>query len=277
MPLFYGLAKRLVFQTVRQRLGLDRARICATSAAPISLHTLEFFLSLGIPIFEVYGMTECTGPTTFSTPERYRTGRAGFAMPGTEVTIAQDGEILIRGDHVFLGYYRDESATKSTLDEDRWLHSGDIGDLDQDGFLSVTDRKKDLIITSGGKNVAPQPIEAQLKQIPSVASASVIGDRKNYLVALLTLDPETVASVAEAAGSAARDTYAAAESLTFKAYLDAQVAEVNKLLASYQTIKKFTVLPEPFSVEGGELTPTLKMKRKVIASKYQAEIDALYS
>jgi long-subunit acyl-CoA synthetase (AMP-forming) len=273
----YGLADRLVFQTVRQRLGLDRARICATSAAPISLHTLEFFLSLGIPILEVYGMTECTGPTTFSTPEKYRSGKAGFAMPGSEVRIAEDGEILMRGKHVFLGYYRDESATASTLDPDGWLHSGDIGNLDDNGFLSVTDRKKDLIITSGGKNVAPQPIEAQLKQIPAVASASVIGDRKNYLVALLTLDPDTVASVAETAGSEARDTHSAASSKNFRAFIETHVARVNEQLASYQTIKKFTILPEPFSVEGGELTPTLKMRRKIISSKYQAEIDALYA
>ncbi len=198
-------------------------------------------------------------------------------MPGSEIRIGEDNEILIRGDHVFLGYYHDKASTNSTLDKDAWLHSGDIGDLDDDGFLSVTDRKKDLIITSGGKNVAPQPIEAQLKQIPSVASASVIGDRKNYLVALLTLDPETIASVAATAGSDAHDTHSAANSPSFRNYIDAQIADVNSQLASYQTIKKFTILPEPFSVEGGELTPTLKMRRKIIAPKYQDEIDALYA
>ncbi len=276
-PRFYGLAERLVFSKVRRRLGLDRARYCATSAAPISLDTLEFFLSLGIPLLEVYGMTECTGPATMCTPQRYRTGRAGFTIPGTEIRIAEDGEILMRGPHVFLGYYKNEEATREALDADGWLHSGDVGDLDEEGFLKVTDRKKELIITSGGKNVAPQPIEAKLKSIPSVALAAVVGDRRKYLAALLTLDPERLPGEAEAAGSPARDPAAASCCAVFRAYLERQVEAVNRSLASFETLKRFAVLPGQFSIEGGELTPTMKLKRRVIEERYAAEIEGLFA
>ena len=154
-PLLHGLARHLVFDKVRARLGLDRARLCAVSAAPIGVPTLEFFLSLGIPVLEVYGMSECTGPTTSSLPGAYRTGSAGRALPGTELKLAADGEILMRGPHVCLGYFKDPEATRETIDAEGWLHSGDVGELDADGYLRVTDRKKELLITSGGKNVAP--------------------------------------------------------------------------------------------------------------------------
>jgi len=275
--LLYPLAESLVFSKVRQKLGLDRARLCATSAAPISMHTLEFFLSLGIPILEVYGMSECTGPATFSTLDRYRSGSAGWAIPGTELRIAEDGEILMRGPHLFLGYYRNQQATNEAVDEKGWLHSGDIGELDEQGFLRVTDRKKELIITSGGKNIAPQRIEGKLKALPSVSLPAVIGDRRNYLVALLTLDPERVEEEARAAGSPAREPEAAAECPRFRAHLERQVEAVNQTLARYETIKRFAILPDQFSIDGGELTPTMKLKRRVVQEKYADEIEALYS
>ena len=161
-PLLYPLANRLVFAKVRDRLGLDRAKILVTSTAPIARSTLEFFLSLGLPICEVYGMSECTGPATLSLPSRYRTGKAGFVLPGTEMRIAADGEICMRGRHVFKGYYKDPIATAEALDGDGWLHSGDIGEIDADGFLRITDRKKEIIITAGGENIAPQLIEGYL-------------------------------------------------------------------------------------------------------------------
>ncbi len=276
-PRFHGLAERLVFSKVRRRLGLDRARYCATSAAPISLDTLEFFLSLGIPLLEIYGMTECAGPATMCTPERYRTGRAGFTIPGTEIRIAADGEILMRGPHVFLGYYKNEEATREALDADGWLHSGDVGALDDEGFLRVTDRKKELLITSGGKNVAPQPIEAKLKAIPSVALAAVVGDRRKYVAALLTLDPERLPREAEAAGSPARDPQAASRCAVFRAYLERQVEAVNRTLANFESLKRFAVLPSQFTVEGGELTPTMKLRRRVIEERYAAEIEGLFA
>ncbi len=276
-PLLYPIAERLVFSRVRQRLGLDRARIAATSAAPISIHTLEFFGSLDIPILEVYGMSECTGPATFSYPDRYRFGAAGQAIPGSEIATAEDGEVLIRGPHVFLGYYKDEAATREAVDAEGWIHSGDIGELDGEGFLRITDRKKELLITSGGKNVAPQPIEGKLKAIPGVALAMLIGDSRNYLTALLTLDPETVAARAEAVGSPAREVGAAAACPVFRQFLEQEVEKVNATLARYESIKRFTVLPGQFSIDGGELTPTMKLKRRVVHQKYADDIQALYA
>jgi long-subunit acyl-CoA synthetase (AMP-forming) len=276
-PLLYPLADRLVFSAVRTKLGFDRTRLCAVSTAPIARETLEFFLSLGIPIMEVYGMSECTGPTTLSLPGQVRTGWAGKAMPGAEVELAPDGEILMRGPHVFLGYYRDESATQETLDEEGWLHSGDIGELGDDGFLRVTDRKKDLIITSGGKNVAPQPIEAQLRSIPGVAHAVVVGDRRRYLVAVFTLDPERLDALTRAAQSPATDVAAATTCAACRAYLEGEVSKVNAKLARFETIKRFSVLEDAFSVEGGQLTPTLKMRRRAVQEKYAEEIERLYA
>jgi long-subunit acyl-CoA synthetase (AMP-forming) len=276
-PWSWGLADRLVFSKVRERLGLDQLRMAVVSAAPIAVETLDYFLSLGIPIMEVYGMSECCGPTTMSLPARYRTGRAGCAVPGTEVELAEDGEVLIRGPHVFKGYYKDEAATSEALDTDGWIHSGDIGEIDSDGFLRITDRKKELIITSGGKNVAPQLLEGKLRQIPAVSQAVAIGDRRAYVVALLTLDPARVAAEAEKAGSPARTSEEAAACPVFKAHLDRQVEVVNSGLARFETVKKVLLLPSELTIDGGELTPTLKLKRRVIHEKYRREIESLYA
>jgi long-subunit acyl-CoA synthetase (AMP-forming) len=276
-PFLYPLAKKLVHDKVRQRLGLDRAHICATSAAPISLDTLEFFLSLGIPILEVYGMSECTGPTTFSLPNRYRTGKAGYAMPDTELAcVGEQQEIRMRGPHVFLGYFKNEAATRECLDAEGWLHSGDVGAIDEEGFLKVTDRIKELIITSGGKNIAPQPIEGKLKAIPGIGQAVVLGDRRNYVAALLALDPERLPAALGQAGSPAKTPEEAATDATFRAFLDAQVEAVNGTLARYESVRRFAVLPNQLTVEGGELTPSMKLKRRVINQRYAAEIAALY-
>jgi long-subunit acyl-CoA synthetase (AMP-forming) len=276
-PLLYGLAHKLVFSKVHERLGLDRARVCATSTAPIAVDTLRFFLSLDIPIMEVYGMSECTGPATFSTPDRFCPGKVGFAIAGTEIRIAEDGEVLMRGPHVFPGYYKNEEATREALDGEGWLHSGDIGDLDAKGFLRITDRKKELIITSGGKNVGPQNLENKLKQILVVSQAVVVGDRRNYLAALLTLDPQRAPIEAELAGSPFREPRELAGCEVFRAHLEKQVEEVNKTLARYETIKRFVILPRELSIEAGELTPTLKLKRRVIYQSYADEIERLYS
>jgi long-subunit acyl-CoA synthetase (AMP-forming) len=276
-PLLLPLAKKLVHSKVRQRLGLDRAVICATSAAPISLDTLEFFLSLGIPIYEVYGMSECTGPATFSVPDRYHTGKAGYAVPGTELqTKGEQGEICMRGPHVFLGYYKNEAATRETLDGEGWLHSGDVGTIDDEGFLKVTDRIKELIITSGGKNIAPQLIEGRLKAIPGIGQAVVLGDRKNYVAALLTVDPERLPGAAAQAGSPAKTPEEAVACPRFRAFVEAQVDAVNGTLARYESVRKHTLLSNQLTVENGELTPTMKLKRRVINQRYAAEIAALY-
>ena len=276
-PFGYRLAERLVFSKVRQRLGLDQARMLVVSAAPIAKETLDYFQSLGLPIMEVYGMSECTGPTTISLPSHYRLGRAGVAIPGTELRIAEDGEILMRGPHVFAGYAKDPEATREAKDELGWLHSGDVGELDSDGFLRVTDRKKELLITSGGKNIAPQYLEGKLKQIAAVSQAVAVGDRRPYVVALLTLDPARLAAEAEKAGSPARTPDEAASCAVFQAYVEKQVEAVNATLARYESVKRFTLLARELSVDAGELTPTLKLKRRVIAEKHKDAIERLYA
>ena len=276
-PFLYGLANKLVFSKVKEKLGLDRSRLFISTAAPISMDTLEFFLSLGIPITEVYGMSECTGPGTVSLPEpfKFRTGWAGPALPGTEISIAEDGEVLMRGRHVFKGYFKNEAATKETLDAEGWLHSGDVGKI-ENGFLKITDRKKELIITAGGENIAPQVLEGKLKAIPIVNQAVVIGDRRKYMTAIFTLDPDKIQAEIAAAGSPAKNMEEAAKCEKFKAHLAKQVEEVNNTLARVQTIKKFTIMPEEFTTEGGELTPTMKLKRRIINEKYADAIESMY-
>ncbi len=276
-PWSYGLVDRLVFSKVRERLGFDGARILVVSAAPIAKETLDFFQSLALPIMEVYGMSECTGPTTLSLPGHYRLGCAGVAIPGTELRVAEDGEILMRGPHVFRGYYKNEEATRETLDAEGWIHSGDVGEIDGDGFLRVTDRKKEILITSGGKNIAPQHLEGKLKQIAAVSQAVAIGDRRPYVVALLTLDPARVAAEAEKAGSPVRTPEDAARCPVFRGYVEKQVEAVNASLARYETIKKIALLPKELTVDSGELTPTLKLKRRVILERHKDAIDALYA
>jgi long-subunit acyl-CoA synthetase (AMP-forming) len=275
-PWSYALADRLVFQKVRAALGLDAARMLAVGTAPIARETLDFFESLGMPIMEAYGMSECAGPATMSLPERYKLGWAGYAIPGTELRLAEDGEVLIRGPHVFTGYYRDEAATREALDASGWLHSGDVGEIDASGFLRITDRKKELIITSGGKNIAPQQLEGKIKQIAGVSQAVAIGDRRPYVVALVTLDPARVAAVAAEAGSQARTPEEAARCSAFKAHLDAQLESVNRGLARFETIKKIAILPRELAVETGELTPTLKLRRRAIHERHRETIEALY-
>ena len=276
-PRSYRLADRLIFSRVRKRLGMDRCRLHFTTAAPISLDTLEFFLSLGIPLCEIFGMSECTGPATVCLPSRYRTGWAGYALPGTELRTSGDGEILIRGRLVFMGYFKDEAATGETLDSDGWLHSGDIGEIDSSGFLKITDRIKNIIITSGGENIAPQMLEAKLMKIGAINQVVIIGNNRKYLTALFTLDPEKLPGEADLAGSPATDIASAAACRKFRDYLQKQVDEVNATLARVQTIKKFTIIPHEFTIQSGDLTPTMKVRRNVIPRKYACEIDRMYT
>jgi long-subunit acyl-CoA synthetase (AMP-forming) len=277
-PFFYGLANKLVFSKVREKLGFDRCRLFISTAAPISMDSLEFFLSLGLSLTEIYGMSECTGPGTVSLPEpfKYRTGWAGPAVPGTNIKIAEDGEVLMKGRHVFKGYFKNDAATAETIDKDGWLHSGDVGKIDDKGFLKITDRKKELIITAGGENISPQFLEANLKSIPVVANVVVIGDRRQYMTALFTLNPERLGQELKNAGSPAKNMTEAAICPKFRAYVQKKLDDVNASFARVQTIKKFTILPNEFSVEGEELTPTMKLKRRIINTKYAKEIEDMY-
>ncbi|MCG6922963.1 MAG: AMP-binding protein [Acidobacteria bacterium] len=276
-PWTYPIAHRLVFSKVRASLGMDETRFAIASAAPMAVETHEFFLSLGIPIMDIWGMSELTGPATISLPSSYRTGYSGRVIPGSEMKLADDGELLVRGPHVFKGYYKNEETTRETLDADGWLHSGDVAEFDDEGFLRITDRKKELIITAGGKNIAPQFLEGKLKQIPAVSQAVAIGDRRPYVAALLTVDPSRVAAEAEKAGSPAGTAEEAASCPVFKAYVEKQVEEINHGLARYEQIKRVALLPSELTTDGGELTPTMKLKRRVIHEKHHDVIEALYA
>ena len=275
-PLLLPLARKLVHDRVRKALGFDRARFLGTSAAPINRSTLEFYESLGMPLYEVYGQSECTGASTANVRGRRRPFTVGVPLPGTEAKLAGDGEILLKGPHVFSGYYKDPAATAEALTADGWLRTGDVGELDRDGFLRITDRKKDLIITSGGKNVSPQNIEKRLSGIPGVAQAVVVGDARKYLAALFTLDREAAVREAKACGSACGSVEQIARDPRFVARIAERVGAVNGELASFETIKRFRILPVEFTVESGELTPTMKVKRKVVGQRYAREIEELF-
>ncbi len=274
LELQYRLAQKLVFSKLRSALGLGRVRICVSGAAPVGVDVLEFFASLDLPIQEIYGQSEDTGPTSFNFPGRTRYGSVGCVIPGVTVKIADDGEIVVRGPNVFLGYYKDPDATAATL-VDGWLHSGDLGALDEKGFLSITGRKKDIIITSGGKNITPKNIEFDITQDPLVTDAVLVGDRRPYLTVLLVLDAARLEALAkerclDPAGLDPNREPAVREAL------EAILERVNARYARVETVKKFYVLPRPLSIEGGELTPTMKIKRSVVQKKYAAEIDAMY-
>jgi long-chain acyl-CoA synthetase len=275
-PLARRLANRLVISKVKEKLGLDRVRLAGTGAAPISVRTLEFFASLGVRICEGYGMSETSALLTTVLPDRPRFGTVGRPFPGIEIKIAEDGEILARGPNLTRGYLYDEAKTEE-LWAGGWLHTGDIGQIDEEGNLRITDRKKDLFKTSGGKYVAPQAIEALLKRIPGVSQAVAIGDGRKYITALLTIDAEAAPKVAAELGIAPADPAALANDERFRAHIERAVAAVNEGLARYEQVKRFALLPHDFSVAGGEMTPTLKIKRKVVTRKYAAEIEALYA
>ncbi|MCM2270194.1 MAG: long-chain fatty acid--CoA ligase [Thermoanaerobaculia bacterium] len=273
----YALADRLVLSKIRARLGLERAAFCASAAAPIAASTLEFFFSIGVPLVEVYGLSETTGVITVSEPSSYRIGRVGRPLRDVEMRVADDGEILARGANIFRGYRKDPEGTAAAIDADGWFHTGDVGEVDAAGFLKITDRKKELLVTSGGKKIAPAPIEKRLQQILGVGHAVLLGEQRHYVAALVTLDAAEVPTLAARVGSAARSVAEAACCPRVRAFLDREIARVNELLARFESVRKFHVLPAEFSIPSGELTPTLKLKRRVVYDKYSDHIEALYA
>ena len=250
----HRLADRLVYSKVKARLG-GRLRIAQAGGAPLSREIAEFFHSIDILILEGYGLSEVTTAATVNRPDAFKFGTVGKALPGVEIRIADDGEILLRSNTVFAGYYRDAEATAEVLDAEGFVHTGDVGHLDDDDFLVITDRKKDIIVTAGGKNVAPQNLENDLKAQRAISQALVVGDRKPYIAALLTLDPDAGADAVE---------------------VQLAVDAVNEGRSRYEQIKRFTVLPRDFTLEAGEVTPTLKLRRKVILEHFANEVAALY-
>jgi long-chain acyl-CoA synthetase len=257
LALRHRIADRLVYSKVKKRLG-GRLRLGISGGAPLAKEIIEFFHALDILILEGYGLTECTTAATVNMPTAFRFGTVGPAIPGTELRIADDGEVLIRSATVFAGYLKDEEATREVLAGDGWLRSGDLGHLDDEGFLQITDRKKDILVTAGGKNVAPQNLENALKMNPLISQALVVGDRRPYVAALITL-----------VEGASRDE---AEPEIARA-----VDDVNGDLSRFEQIKRFSILSRDFSADEDEVTPTLKLKRRVCEEHFAAEIEALYS
>lgn len=272
----YALGRKVMFNKVKEAIGLSRARLCVSGAAPISASILEFFLQLDLPIYEVYGQSEDSGPTSFNVPGQTRLGSVGKAFPGVKVKIASDGEILVKGPNLFSGYYKDADATLETMN-DGWLLTGDIGEIDADGYVKITDRKKDLLITAGGKNIAPQNLEALLKQISLVSSAVVVGDRKKYLAALLTPNLESVNEFAKKQGLTLADASLLVKQPKILDAIQKEIDTLNLKLTSVEQIKKFHLLDRDFSIENGELTPTMKVKRKVVNALYEEQINKLYA
>jgi len=269
----YNIANKLFYSKVKEALGLSRLRYGISGAAPLNPEIAHFFTGLDVPIMEIYGQSEGSGPTTTNRPGATKIGTVGQAWPGSEVKLADDGEIMLRGKNVFLGYYKNPAATAETL-IDGWLYSGDLGSFDDEGFLTITGRKKEIIITSGGKNVAPKNIEAALKNLDLVAEAVVIGEQRRYLTALLTLDEEAATRFAEEHGLVGQTLH---DNPTLIDHLQKEIDEkVNSHFARVEQVRGFKVLPRPFTVEDGELTPTLKIKRRVINEHFQDEIESMY-
>ncbi len=268
----YRLADRLVFSTIKKGLGLDQAETLVSGAAPIGKDVLDFFAGLDLIIQEVYGQSEDTGPTSINLHGRTKLGTVGPPLPGVDVKIAEDGEILVKGKNVFPGYYKDAEATKDALTDDGWLRSGDLGAIDAQGFLSITGRKKEILITAGGKNITPKNIEAALKESPLVSEAVVIGDRKKYLTALIWLEADATKKWMDERGLSGTPT----ERPEVRAAIDEVVAAANGKLARVEQIKKFAFPPRPLGIDTGELTPTLKIKRKKVNESFEALIDSMY-
>ncbi|MFO7737541.1 MAG: long-chain fatty acid--CoA ligase [Desulfatiglandaceae bacterium] len=271
----YQMADIAVFRKLKERLGFDRMRLAYSGAAPISPDVLLFFQSIGVNLMEGYGQTEGTGVTCVSRAGRVKFGKVGPPLSGTEVKIAEDGEILVRSPSVFKGYYKNPEATQEAL-KDGWLYSGDVGELDEDGYLKITDRKKDIIVTAGGKNITPQYIENKLKFSPYINDAVVIGDKRKFISSLIMIDEDNVVK------------YAQDNKIQFSTYKDltrspeiikliqGEVDAVNETLSRVERIKKFTVLPKKLYEEDGEVTPTMKVKRKYVNEAFADLIDAMY-
>jgi long-chain acyl-CoA synthetase len=271
----HRLADRLVYSKVKKRLG-GRLRAAISGGAPLAREIAEFFHALDILVLEGYGQTEETTASNVNRPNRFKFGTVGPALPGIEVATAEDGEILIKGPTVFAGYYNDEEATRAVLPGDGWLHTGDVGEIDGDGFLTVTDRKKDIIVTAGGKNVSPQNIENALKGIRWVSQALVVGDRRPHLIALITLDEDEIGKWASERGlSASADGFTRRADV--RGLLEESVERVNQSFARFQQVRGFEILPRDFSAEANEVTPTLKLRRRIVEEHFSPQIEALYA
>jgi long-chain acyl-CoA synthetase len=275
LSLEHALADRLVFRKIREIFG-GRVKHLISGGAPLSLELLEFFYAAGLLILEGYGLTETVAPVSVNRPERFKFGTVGPLIDGIEARLGEGGELLLRGQGLFRGYYRDPEATAEAIDADGWFHTGDIAALDAEGFIRITDRKKDILITAGGKNIAPQNIENLIKAHPCISQVMVHGDRRPYLSALITLDREELLDFARREGIEAQPPEALTADPRVRALVEGHIAAVNARLAPHEAIRRFAILPRDFTEASGELTPTLKIRRREISRTCQDLLDALY-
>jgi len=275
LRLLHRVADVLVLDNVKRSLGLHRARGAVTGAAPIAPDLIKWYMALGLDMREVYGQTENCGLATAMPADRIKLSSVGVARPDTEVRVARDGEILLRGPHVFMGYYKNPERTAQTI-VDGWLHTGDVGELDAEGFLRITDRMKDIIITAGGKNVTPSEIENQLKFSPYITDAVVIGDQRKFLSCLVMLDPETVAQFAQERNVPFTNFASLCRAKEVQDLIWGEIERVNKQLARVETIKRFHLIEQILTPEDEELTPTMKLKRALVNRKYKDVIESMY-
>jgi len=275
LQLLYYLANFTIFRKLKERLGFDRIRVAYSGAAPIAQDVLRFFQSIGVNLIEGYGQTEGTGVTCLSPVGRVKFGTVGPALKGSEIKIAEDGEILVKSPSIFKGYFKNPEATEETL-KDGWLYSGDVGEMDEDGYLRITDRKKDIIVTAGGKNITPQYIENKLKASIYINDAVVIGDRRKFLSVLIMIDEDNVIKYAQdnkVQFSTYKDLTQNQQIITL---IQKEVDQVNETLARVENIRKFTILPKKLYEEDGEVTPTMKVKRKFVNEAFSDLIEAMY-
>jgi len=273
--ILFSLACFMVFRKLKERLGFERIRVAISGAAPISKEVLRFFQSIGMNLIEGYGQTEGTGVTTLSPEGRTKFGTVGHALEGIDIKIAGDGEILVRSPGVFKGYYKNEESTRETI-QDGWLYTGDVGEIDSDGFLKITDRKKDIIVTAGGKNITPQYIENKLKASIYINDAVVIGDKRKFVSCLVMIDEDNVVKYAQD-NKVQFSTYKdLTQSEQIIKLIDGEIKQVNQTLARVESIRKFTILPKRLYEEDGEVTPTMKIKRKVVNERFKDIIEAMY-
>ena len=261
---------------IRHEIGLDQAHILITAAAPIHPDLIRWFHAIGLPVIELYGQTETCGPTTCNPPEQNRVGTVGIPIPGVQVRIAPDGEILVQGGNVCEGYFHDANATAELIDADGWMHSGDVGHVDAEGYVTVTGRKKDLIITAAGQNIAPQDIERDLRQFELISEAVVVGEGRRYLTALLTLDADALSNWA-----VGHHKVAGLEALVvdpdLRAEIHAFVDGVNSKRSRVENVRKYRILAGDFTIASGEMTPTLKVKRGVVEEAHRVVIEDMYA
>lgn len=272
-----GLFDKLVFSKVRATLGMDQVVVAITAAAPIARGLIVFFNAIGVPLVELYGMSENSGPAATNRPDKNKMGSVGLPLPGVEIKLGDDGEVLMRGGIVAAGYYKMEGETRETFDSEGWLHSGDLGVVDSDGVLSIVGRKKEIIITAAGKNVAPAKLETILKNHPLVAQACMVGDARRFLTMIIALDPEEAVTWAEANGVTYTDLASFAEEPAVVEEISRAMDEANGHVSQVEKVKKFKIVPDAWTPETGEITPSLKLKRKVVLERYSGEIEEMYA